>query len=120
MPARLAHPCARPGCPNLTRVRYCDACGPSARRRYETARGTATQRGYDARWRVLRVMILARDPFCRVPGCHAISTEVDHIVPKARGGSDAPANLQGLCHAHHSQKTVLADGGFGARGRRAT
>jgi len=50
-------------------------------------------------------MVLRRDPLCRACG-HAISTEVDHIVPKARGGTDEESNLQGLCSACHAAKTA--------------
>lgn len=33
------------------------------------------------------------------------ATEVDHITPKASGGTDDPANLQGICKACHRAKT---------------
>lgn len=35
-----------------------------------------------------------------------ISTDVDHIIPKSRGGEDTPENLQGACHSCHSRKTA--------------
>lgn len=40
---------------------------------------------------------------------------VDHIVPKAAGGSDFMENLRTLCRNCHSRKTVMEDqgGGFG-------
>ncbi len=83
-------------------------------------RPSAGLRGYGARWRKLRAWYLARHPLCEWPGCEQPATDVDHRVPRARGGSDQPSNLQALCHRHHSRKTVLEDGGFGqARGRRA-
>jgi len=47
-------------------------------------------------------MILARDPLC---ACGAPSTEVDHIVSKAKGGTDEPGNLQGICEPCHKAKT---------------
>ena len=34
------------------------------------------------------------------------STEVDHVVPKACGGTDDPSNLQGSCRKCHSAKTA--------------
>jgi 5-methylcytosine-specific restriction protein A len=69
-------------------------------------RASAARRGYGRRWRVWRQVILARDPVCRWPGCTAPSTDVDHIVPKAAGGSDLETNLRGLCHSHHSAVTA--------------
>ena len=40
--------------------------------------------------------------------CGDPSTDCDHIVPKAEGGSDDRANLQGLCRYHHRRKTGKA------------
>ena len=57
-------------------------------------------------------MVLERDPICR--GCgRAPSVHVDHVLPRAQGGTDDPSNLQGLCTPCHSRKTVTQDGGFG-------
>jgi 5-methylcytosine-specific restriction endonuclease McrA len=41
------------------------------------------------------------------------ATEVDHIKPKAQGGTDESENVQGLCHQCHSIKTATEDGRFG-------
>ena len=68
--------------------------------------GSASARGYGAAWRTLRKRILERDPTCRWPeGCDRPSTDVDHIMNRARGGTDDPSNLQGLCRDHHRAKT---------------
>ncbi len=76
-------------------------------------RPSAHGRGYGRRWERLRLMVLARQPFCNAcdrgePGVH-----VDHIYPKELGGSDDFGNLQALCAACHGRKTALYDGGFG-------
>jgi 5-methylcytosine-specific restriction protein A len=50
-------------------------------------------------------MIIARDPVCRA--CRrAWSVTADHIIPKARGGTDDESNLQGLCAQCHTAKTA--------------
>jgi 5-methylcytosine-specific restriction protein A len=76
-------------------------------------RASAAARGYGHRWRKLRRLKLNADPMCQWPGCDRAATDVDHIRPRARGGDDSNANLQSLCHAHHSEKTAGHDGGFG-------
>lgn len=79
----------------------------------DKARPSAAKRGYGYTWSKLRKMVLAQQPICRVDGCWEPSTEVDHILPRRRGGTDDLDNLQGLCKACHSRKTVKEDGGFG-------
>lgn len=108
MPKRALRPCTTPGCPSLVKG------GPCAthRKKRDHARGNAGKRGYGAAWRVKRDRIIARDPICMI--CHkAPSTDADHKVPRAQGGSDDDSNLQGACHPCHSSKTVRSDGGFG-------
>ena len=78
---------------------------------YNRRRGSAAARGYGARWRLLRRMVLNRDPMCA--HCGAAATDVDHIIPRRAGGADTFANLQSLCKACHSRKTARRDGAFG-------
>ena len=78
-------------------------------------RPTASQRGYDAKWRILRAAFLKKHPRCKV--CGERATDVDHIVPRSRGGSDKWANLQPLCSKCHKIKTGAHDmPGRGERG----
>ncbi len=104
VPTKPLSPCLQPGCPELTANRYCDR----HRREYDQRRGGSSARGYGAAWRRLRLVILHRDPVCRACGREP-ANEVDHIVSKTNGGTDDPSNLQGLCKACHSRKTVLED-----------
>ncbi len=67
-------------------------------------RSSAASRGYGPAWEALRREVLAEEPLCR--GCGSLSTEVDHVVAKAFGGTDARGNLEGLCAGCHRQKTV--------------
>jgi hypothetical protein len=49
-----------------------------------------------------RGRILARDLHrCQVPGCSRPAEHLHHIEFRAHGGSNDPANLIGLCAAHH-------------------
>jgi 5-methylcytosine-specific restriction enzyme A len=68
------------------------------------------KRGYGYRWQKLRERILRRDDYLCQP-CLAHSrvtpaTEVDHITPKAEGGTDDPGNLQAICRECHAEKTA--------------
>lgn len=81
-------------------------------------------RGYGTAWDKLRKRILADEPLCRAcmeQGRVTAASHVDHITPKAQGGTDAPANLQALCKQCHQDKTTRDSGGrarltFGADG----
>lgn len=126
MPRRAARVCANPECPVLVEVgsSYCPEhereVERQAREEYERNRLSAARRGYGARWRKLRVMVLRRQPLCQDPyGIHeeagevVPATEVDHIIPRRRGGDDSMENLQGLCKGCHSRKTAVEDGRWG-------
>ena len=72
-------------------------------------RGTSHERGYGHQWQKLRARILARDMHlcqpCEREGRTEPAREVDHIVPKAKGGIDDPANLEAICIPCHRAKT---------------
>jgi len=117
MPTRPQRPCRHAGCSALTNDGYCDKhtkreAERHRQRAHDRTRQSASKRGYDRTWRRLRLLVLAKQPVCQACG-RAPSTDVDHIVPLARGGINALDNLQGLCHSCHSAKTAREDGGFG-------
>jgi 5-methylcytosine-specific restriction endonuclease McrA len=106
--------------------------GPAHRlalwRKFETAfrptpKLSASKRGYEKRWSVLRKYQLEREPNCRHCAEHGIIVEatiVDHIIsiakrPELRLDLD---NLQSLCYLCHRRKTNRYDGGFGLPRRR--
>jgi 5-methylcytosine-specific restriction protein A len=39
------------------------------------------------------------------------ANQVDHIVPKAKGGTDHEGNLEALCRPCHETKTIIDAGG---------
>jgi 5-methylcytosine-specific restriction protein A len=72
-------------------------------------RGSPAERGYGRAWQKLRKAMLAQEPLCRAcreQGVVTAATDLDHIVPKAEGGTDDPANLQALCADCHKDKTA--------------
>ena len=78
----------------------------------KTERKTAAQRGYaSAAWLRTRKQVIARDGgICQMCG-KPVSTgagdaQIDHIVPKRDGGTDALENLQLLHRSCHSKKTA--------------
>lgn len=102
-PRRPVRPCSRPSCPHMS---PCPVHHPT------DPRPNAHQRGYTHRWQQIRLAVLAEEPLCRHCLAHGLtvpSADVDHILPKAHGGSDERVNLQGLCHPCHSVKTNTTD-----------
>jgi hypothetical protein len=55
----------------------------------------------------LQDFIVARDRYCRFPGCAqpAHRTDIDHAIPWEEGGKTSPENLGLLCRRHHRLKT---------------
>ena len=86
---------------------------PAAQKRRPENRPNAHERGYcSAAWRRTRLAVIARDAgICRL--CGKLVTgrgDVDHILPKSRGGTDALENLQYVHVECHSRKTVAENG----------
>ena len=73
------------------------------------------ERGYGSVWVKLRERILRRDDYlcqpCLAKGRPTQATEVDHITPKAKGGTDDDGNLQSICNPCHVSKTAIENGG---------
>jgi len=85
-------------------------------------RGTRQERGYGAAWDRIRVRVMRRDgglcQVCKGQGLLVEAKEVDHVVPKAQGGTDVDANLQAICTPCHRAKTAREAGagrGWGGR-----
>lgn len=81
-------------------------------------RASAAARGYGTSWRERREYAKRSGccgPYvCSENGCGATERlNLDHKIPRSRGGSDDWSNLQWKCPGHHSSKTASFDGGFG-------
>ena len=77
-------------------------------------RGSASQRGYDNKWRKYRKSFLEQNPLCVMcehEGDITVATVVDHIIPH-KGDQELFwdwENHQALCEFHHNQKTARED-----------
>ena len=94
------------GCPEYATTK--SRCAAHAKARFY--RGSSTDQGYGADWRRLRAAKLAANPYCQNTPCLELATDVDHITPRSKGGTDDWDNLQSLCHSHHSAKTARENG----------
>jgi 5-methylcytosine-specific restriction protein A len=74
----------------------------------------------DAKWRKITKRILKRDNHrCQIRYvgiCTGIASEVDHIIPDWRGGTDEDSNLQAACRPCHLAKS--SDEGHEAQGHK--
>ena len=112
MPTRPQRPCREPMCAGKTREKhgYCERHADKAVgwKRHQAGQKT-TARGYGRPWRRLRKAVLERDKYlcqpCRQAGRVAQAGIVDHILPKAEGGTDSDDNLQSICEPCHKAKT---------------
>lgn len=101
--------CRHPGCMVLTADNYCPAHKRSPQRRASADwHHLYSEPRYG--WRRRRNQQLLREPWCRECARHGLriqATEVDHIIPH-RGDVDLflRGQLQSLCHACHSRKTM--------------
>lgn len=112
MPRKAPTPCRHIGCKQLVAVPgYCEAHQRDAIGwQSDRVRGGRHARGYGTLWQRLRERILRRDNGLCQPCLKArritAANQVDHIVPKAQGGTDAEENLQSICEACHKAKTA--------------
>ena len=77
-------------------------------------RGNRHQRGYGNEWDKIRQYVLQMNlgmcSGCLDNGQYTKATQIDHIIPKAKGGSDDIDNLQPLCEPCHKLKTARDKG----------
>ena len=106
MPRAPRPACPRPGCPHR---QPCPIHRPAPRNFIGS-----TYRTRSAIPRKLRQQILQRDNHTCVL-CGQPANVVDHIAPRAWGGSDHPDNLQSICE-RCSRRKSSSEGGQGPRG----
>jgi 5-methylcytosine-specific restriction protein A len=78
--------------------------------------GSRHSRGYGTAWDKLRLVILRRDcgicqcDECKSTGRLKVATEVDHVIPKAKGGTDDESNLVAINRECHKRKSLRDQG----------
>lgn len=124
MPYAAPKPCRKPGCGRLVRdgSGFCAAHQDAAKRPSNFTKSQSRhERGYGWAWEKLRKVVLARDcglcQPCSSAGRLTPGKIVDHIIPKAEGGTDDLENLQVICKPCHVRKTATesARGGGGTQ-----
>jgi 5-methylcytosine-specific restriction endonuclease McrA len=118
MPPRNLRPCPEWPC---SHYKPCPIHGRKNEDQREARRTRKKKLYLSKRWRIVSRQMLEADPWCGVVdddhprGCPAPATDVDHvdgldlIFDEGRDPYD-PAELQTLCHSHHSKKTVVETG----------
>ncbi|MFP8218745.1 HNH endonuclease [Klebsiella quasipneumoniae] len=116
MPPRAKRPCRHKGCTAVTNdvSGFCEIHrqqhAGDGWRNYQPGK-TRHERGYGRPWEIKRARIMKRDKYlcqnCRRDGIATKASSVDHIIPKAHGGTDDDFNLESLCWTCHSKKTAL-------------
>lgn len=117
MASKPMRPCLHVGCSELIPSGYCGK-HKKDKQAYDRYRGSSTERGYDARHRRIREVVRREEPLCREclkTGQLTPSNEMDHIDGNPR--NTERANLQMLCKACHSRKTIREQGGFGNKSK---
>lgn len=103
MPRKLKKPCAFPGCPNLTDNHWCEEHGYLETDEHRSGSRNGFYMSPD--WKRKRKEYLDEHPFCVM--CGRPASMVDHIVPIRQGGALLDdGNLQSLCRACHSAKSI--------------
>ena len=109
MPSLPPKPCCTPRCHKMATKRgKCEDHQPEA---WVSSKGkTAEERGYGHKWKKIRKQALVRDGYlcqeCLKNDRLTVATDVDHVINKAQGGTDALSNLQCLCRPCHKIKTI--------------
>jgi 5-methylcytosine-specific restriction protein A len=115
MPFRPGKACRQINCPIIVKTSqyqgYCEEHKDKAGWHLnERSKGNRHIRGYGSEWDRLKPIAMKRDSYlcqsCIKKGIATAAAQVDHIKPKALGGTDALSNLQCLCDACHRDKTA--------------
>ncbi|HHR6043619.1 TPA: HNH endonuclease [Providencia alcalifaciens] len=111
MPPRIPRACRKHGCSKTTTDRsgYCQEHMNTGWESHQQGK-SRHERGYGFKWDKIRARVLHRDKHlcqeCLKSDRPTEAKTVDHIKPKAHGGTDDDSNLQALCWSCHRSKTA--------------
>ncbi|MBE8597901.1 HNH endonuclease [Xenorhabdus sp. BG5] len=102
MPPRIPRACRKRGCPKTTTDRsgYCHDHLHTGWQNHQQGKNRHA-RGYGSKWDKQLCQQCLRE------GRAVTGVTVDHVTPKAHGGTDELSNLQLLCWACHKRKTAM-------------
>lgn len=106
MPTKPKTPCGYPGCPELIHHKYCEKHQKVTNAQYERyERDPLTRKHYGREWKRIRDRYIKSHPLCNEclkNNLFIAATEVHHILPLRRGGTNDFNNLMSLCKPCHS------------------
>ena len=110
MPRKPKAVCRYFGCEELTENRYCQKHRRELDRQYNKyKRAPNTYKRYSGKWRSIRKKYISSHPLCEKCKDDKMLTpasEVHHIIPLSRGGTNDENNLMSLCKSCHSKITA--------------
>jgi 5-methylcytosine-specific restriction protein A len=89
--------------------RYCDNHHRENIGWNKSPRTASSGRTSSRAWQLTRVKVLQRDRHtCQIrgPRCLVTASQVDHVVPVYRGGTDDMGNLRAVCIPCHNEVTA--------------
>ena len=127
MPSLPKRICRKPGCNELTQgSRYCSEHMYMATIDKGVKRASATQRGYNSRWRTVSKMYLREHPLCECEECvkarkHTTANVVHHVI-EHHGNYELfwdQDNWQAMNKKCHDRHTLMEMRKTANRGRKA-
>jgi 5-methylcytosine-specific restriction protein A len=114
-PAQIGAVPFPPALPMRRMAQECNQHSTVHRRQFDDRRGSASSRGYDRDWRLIRSVYLGEYPLCadcERKGRNVVAVEVHHIKPVSTHPELRLAwdNLMALCHACHVAITMKEHG----------
>lgn len=114
VPKKPMRPCSHPGCNELADRSYCPKHLPQHQKHqresdkvFDSRRGSAASRGYDANWIAARNIYIKSHPMCEqclTKNRYNLARQVHHIIPLSEGGSRLSFdNLMALCERCHQE-----------------
>lgn len=99
------HPCSKPGCPLLTKTRFCQLHEIAYKKQADDRRKSSSERGYNHLWHLIRNLKLSESPLCE----RCLQKQVDRIAVLVHHRDRNPRNnvsenLESLCVICHDDE----------------